>query len=527
MYFQEEFSVEEKDILSKHFSNIDKPVFCLINMPEVVKGALYARYSRSSKSLRRLFLDEFWTEGNLNNSIEIDSSKAESLYERVFTQYGDDSVAQLGSAHLACEQASNILTKILEWGRIASYLEQSTRYIYYDQKIGDRYRYITPPELNNSNLKKEYEEIMNSIFETYSKVVRSLVEIYKSEFPKEESVSLQAYNGTIRAKACDVARYFLPSSTISNVGIFASGQAYEHMLMKMRIHKSEEVRNYADMILVELRKVIPSFLKRVDVESRGVEWSNYLKNNQDNIDNYVQENLNNSPSVAPEVNLVEFENDAERKIAAYCLYSSSQKSIEDLKQIVSTMPDDEIRNILKKYTGFRKNRRHKPGRAFENSYYTFDILSDYGSFRDLQRHRLMTIEWQKMNPELGFNFPDEVKKTPYENECKELITKSTELYEKLEASFPHLKEYSLLFGHNIRYSMTMNIRQAFHLIELRTAKQGHISYRKVCMKMHDQIKDIAGHSNFYELMGFTDHEEYELQRLDSEVKQAKKKENFN
>ncbi len=254
MYFQEEFTTEEKDILLNHFSNIDKPVFCLINMPEVVKGALYARYSRSSKSLRRLFLDEFWSEGNLGDSIEIDSSKAESLYERVFTQYGDDSVAQLGSAHLACEQASNILTKILEWGRIASYLEQSTRYIYYDQKIGDKFRYITPPELNNSNLKKEYEETMDTIFETYSKVVRSLVEIYKVEFPKEESVSVQAYNGTIRAKACDVARYFLPSSTISNVGIFASGQAYEHMLMKMRIHKSEEVRNYADMILVELER---------------------------------------------------------------------------------------------------------------------------------------------------------------------------------------------------------------------------------------------------------------------------------
>ena len=289
-------------------------------MPEVVKGALYARYSRSSKSLRRLFLDEFWSEGNLNTTIEIDSSKAENLYERVFTQYGDDSVAQLGSAHLACEQSSNILTKILEWGRIASYLEQSTRYIYYDQKIGDKFRYITPPELENSYIKNEYNEVMDSIFETYSKVVRSLVDIYKEEFPKEESVSTQAYNGTIRAKACDVARYFLPASTISNVGMFASGQAYEHMLLKMRIHKSEEVRNYANMILVELRKVIPSFLKRVDVANRGVEWSKYLKDNQENIENYVLKNLDNSPSKSPEVKLVEYEEDAERKIAAYCLY---------------------------------------------------------------------------------------------------------------------------------------------------------------------------------------------------------------
>ena len=522
MYFQEEFSKEETKILLNHFTNVDKPVFCLINMPEVVKGALYARYSRSSKSLRRLFLDEFWSEGNLNTTIEIDSSKAENLYERVFTQYGDDSVAQLGSAHLACEQSSNILTKILEWGRIASYLEQSTRYIYYDQKIGDKFRYITPPELKNSDLKSEYEETMDYIFETYSKVVRSLVEIYKDEFPKDNSVSTQAYNGTIRAKACDVARYFLPASTISNVGVFASGQAYEHMLMKMRIHKSEEVRNYADMILTELRKVIPSFLKRVDVENRGIEWSNYLKNNQDNIEKYTLKNIDKEPSFAPEVKLVEYDKEAERKIAAYCLYSSSQKSIQDLKNIVSELPEKEIKNILNNYTGERKNRRHKPGRAFENSNYTFDILSDYGSFRDLQRHRLMTIEWQKMNPELGFNFPEEVKKTPFEDECNAVVEKSRDLYVKLSNEFGQLKEYSLLFGHNIRYSITMNVRQAFHLIELRTAKQGHISYRRVCMEMHNQIKEIANHNNFYELMSFTDHEEYELQRLDSEVKQSKK-----
>ena len=244
--------------------------------------------------------------------------------------------------------------------------------------------------------------------------------------------------------------------------------------------------------------------------------------NKDNIEKYTLKNIDKEPSFAPEVNLVEYDKEAERKIAAHCLYSSSQKSIQDLKNIVSELPENEIKNILNNYTGERKNRRHKPGRAFENSNYTFDILSDYGSFRDLQRHRLMTIEWQKMNPELGFNFPEEVKKTPFEDECNAVVDKSRDLYVKLSNEFGQLKEYSLLFGHNIRYSITMNVRQAFHLIELRTAKQGHISYRRVCMEMHNQIKEIANHNNFYELMSFTDHEEYELQRLDSEVKQSKK-----
>ena len=149
MFYQEEFSQKERVILKKYFTNIDKPVFALINLPEVVKGALFARYSRSPKSLRRLFLDEFLLhiENKQSNDVEdssIDISRAEKLYDRVFNEYGDDSVAQLGGAHIACEQSSNILTKILEWGRLGSYLEQSTRYIFYDQKLGDRYRYTIP-----------------------------------------------------------------------------------------------------------------------------------------------------------------------------------------------------------------------------------------------------------------------------------------------------------------------------------------------------------------------------------------------
>ena len=499
-------------------------------MPEVVKGALYARYSRSPKSLRRLFIDEFWNEEDKIDSIEIDSSKAEKLYERVFTQYGDDSVAQLGAAHIACEQSSNILTKVLEWGRIASYLEQSTRYIYYDKKLGDKYRYITPPEIKGSPLEKIYTETMDKIFDVYSELVRTLVDIYKVEFPQEEGISNQAYNGTIRAKACDVARYFLPASTLSSVGIFASGQAYEQMIMKMRVHPSEEVRNYADMILEELRKVIPSFLKRVDVENRGVEWSNYMRKNQIETANYVSKNLDKIPSIKndevnDEVQLVEWESGAERKIAAYCLYSSSQKSLKELNKFVENLSESEIKEILLNYTGTRTNRRHKPGRAFENSFYTFDILSDYGAFRDLQRHRLMTIEWQKMTPDLGFDMPEEVNKAGLIDKCLSLVETSVELYKKLDREFPDIKEYALLFGHKIRYSVTLNVRQAFHLIELRTAKQGHVSYRNICQKMHMLIKQKAGHNVFHELMSFVDHENYELQRLDSELKQSGKENN--
>src|ERR1700690_3116574 len=135
-YAVETFSADEEDILRRYVPNLDQPVFALVNLPEVVKGALFARYSRSPKSLRRLFLDEFVGELDITGDTSLDATvglrRAEELYERVFGDYGDDSVAQLGGVHLACEQASNVLTKMLEWGRLMSYLEQSTRYVPYD-----------------------------------------------------------------------------------------------------------------------------------------------------------------------------------------------------------------------------------------------------------------------------------------------------------------------------------------------------------------------------------------------------------
>ena len=293
MYVREIFTRHERAILSRFFTNIDGPVFALINLPEVVKGALFARYSRSHKSLRRLFLDEFYDQTDITLEEQNDSTvntdvvsvdRAEGLFDRVFSEYGDDSVAQLGGAHIACEQASNILTKVLEWGRLAAYLEQSTRYIFYDQKLGDDYRYIVPPEIENGMIASHYKDTVDWLFDEYSQLVHTCVTFYENEYPRQSGDSKFIYNASIRAKACDVARGLLPASTYSNVGIFATGQAYEQLLIRMNSHPLEEVREYAQKMLVELRKVIPSFMKRVDLPNRGVAWSRYLKENYDAVE---------------------------------------------------------------------------------------------------------------------------------------------------------------------------------------------------------------------------------------------------
>ena len=233
LYVPESFTAEEEDILRRYFTNLDGPVFALVNLPEVVKGALFARYSRSAKSLRRLFLDEFIGELDVAGDQTVDATvglqRAEDLYEKVFFEYGDDSVAQLGGVHLACEQASNLLTKILEWGRLASYLEQSTRYIAYDARLGGRYRYYRDPAILSSPFGTRYVGDLDRLFDTYAQLVEAVQDHVRAAVPKQAGDSDFVYRQATRAKALDAVRGVLPAASTSNVGIYGSGQAFESL----------------------------------------------------------------------------------------------------------------------------------------------------------------------------------------------------------------------------------------------------------------------------------------------------------
>ena len=276
----EHFTADEAAVLRPYVTNLDRPVFALVNLPEVVKGALFARYSRSSKSLRRLFLDEFVADLDLTGDLTVDASvglaRAEELYNRVFLEYGDDSVAQLGGVHLACEQASNLLTKVLERGRLMAYLEQSTRYIPYTARLAGRYRYHRPPGILESTLGLRYIADLDAAFDDYTACLPVLLDWARERYPKDRRDSDFVYQQSLKAKACDAARGILPAATLSNVGIYGTGQSFEALLLRMRAHPLPEARSYAAMMLDELRKVIPSFLTRVDRPERGGAWSAYL-----------------------------------------------------------------------------------------------------------------------------------------------------------------------------------------------------------------------------------------------------------
>ena len=534
LYFiQESFTDQELEILNKYFTNTDKPVFGLINLPDVVKGALFARYSRSNKSLRRLFLDEFYTHSTklTTDSMPVAGmERASSLYDKMILDFGDDSVAQLGGAHIACEQVSNILTKIIEKGRIASYLEQSTRYVYYNKKINGQYHYVIPPEIAGSPLESLYKEYMDFLFDTYTEILEELTPILKKKYPQGEKQTDRAWEAIIRAKACDIVRGLLPASTRSNLGVYANGQAFEYMLVKMYASDNAEVIQYADMILHELRKIIPAFLTRVDLENRGKLWSQYIKDIHSDM-NGVVKSLLKKETVAlairhtqNEVNLIAWDKDGLDKIIQSILFEYTFESEKDIQKRIETFTEEEKRDILKKYCGNRQNRRHKPGRALETISYKFEVLSDYGAFRDLQRHRMLTLEWQKLSPRNGYIIPIELEDLPrlkklYEN----ALIKSEGIYEKINDAFgEEVAQYVIPFAYRVRYEICMNLREATHFIELRSQKQGHYSYRKVCIDMHDLIINKAKHDFVDDCMKFVDKNFYDLSREDAENKKDRK-----
>ncbi|MXY25073.1 MAG: thymidylate synthase [Acidobacteria bacterium] len=551
----ETFTPAEAAALSPYFGNTDSPIFVLTNLPEVVKGALFARYSRSAKSVRRLFLDEF-----LETAGEVDhggaegpgSARAETLYRRVFDQYGDDSVAQLGGAHLACEGVSNVLTKVLERGRLMSYLEQSTRYVPYTQRPDGRWKYVIPGELQEDAERADYAAVLDRAFETYARWIEPMQRLFRERHPQAEGDSDGVYRAVIRAKALDTLRGLLPAATRSNVGIYGSGQAWEALLLRMRAHTLAESREVAGLMLPELRKVIPAFLQRVDREDRGVRWSGYLREqraatealaasmdgpggvHRGGVEQVAGLEAGapagapaDAPSGAPagdEVTLTDFDPDGEVKVVAAALYAASDVSHGQLLARARAMSTEERVRALRAYAGERSNRRHRPGRAFEHADYTFDILSDYGAFRDLQRHRLLTLDWQALTARHGCTRPEAIDAVGARDDWDRVMGDSADLAARIAGRHsPLVAQYAVAMAYRIRFYMRMNAREAMHVIELRTTPQGHPAYRRVCQRMHRLIAERAGHRAIAEAMTFADHSEVELERLDSERASERKR----
>ncbi len=511
------WSQKEKKILKNHFTNLNDNVFGLVNLPEVIKGTLFSRYSRSGKNLRRLFLDEFWRHRELrhlwrqNTWKHLDVGRAEDFYERVLVGYGDNSVAELGGAHIALENISILATKPLEEHRLGlSFLEKSTRYVYFDRrdKNGD-YLFYRPAEIMNSSFRDDYLRAVNLLFDTYSHLVRELQPKLKRLIPGDEKDP--AYRFSIRAKACDLARPLLPLAALANMGIYANGRAFEYLITTLLAHPLDEVRKTALAMNRELRKIIPAFIKRATSE-KGEVYRKYLQNRRWQLKPWQKQWQGKEIHKKPLVRMVDYDRSAESKILQLIAYSRSNLSYSELKRRLAKLTSRQKKQILRDYLAGRQNRFHKPGRALEEVYFSFEIVADWGVYKDLMRHRVLTRHHQTFTSGLGYRMPPYVEVAGFAKPYRRAMEVAAAAQQAIAKKMPVASQYLVNHGSINRFYIRLNLREAVHLVELRSQRQGHPWYREVAQEIGRQIKGklpILGKIVF----PFMDENDYELERL--------------
>jgi thymidylate synthase ThyX len=534
-----DFSDKEKSILDQHFSNSDKHVFAITTPRQVDRGALMSRYSRSDKTMRKIFLDEFVANPN----------RGKEFYSKILSDYGDDSVAELGEAQVAVEWISNIAAKKIEDQRIGlSYLEKSSRYIPFDKKVGNMYKYYRDERILKSKYADLYIKSCDHSFNVYSKSINlmqrfiseiepiddfmyfdSITKLEKpfSKLSNDQDIesAKKVYHSTVRSQTLDILRNLLPASTLTNLGITGNGRAFEYLLTRLYCSELNELKNLAQLLNSELDCVIPSFIKRVN-EKHGKSLQSFMINTNKEISKLTDKYLKNiKPDLSPvDVRLIDYmdNKDAEVKVVSAILYENAKgQSLNDITKLVKSFPQARRNEIILTYTKFRGNRRHRPGRAFEMVEYLFEMFTNFGMFRDLHRHRILTMERQLLSTKHGYDIPKEIIESGIEKDFKDCMYLSNNTYQNIVKTMPVEAQYAVNFAYKYPYFIKINLRELYHVIELRTTAQGHPDYRYICQKMFKKINDI--HPLLMKGMKFVDLNQYGLGRFDTEKRKEMKR----
>jgi thymidylate synthase ThyX len=545
----EKFTPNEEAILSHHFSNTDKNVFLVTTPSQTDRGALMSRYSRTDKSMRRVFLDEFLTNPN----------RGEEFYNKVLIEFGDDSVAELGSQHIALENVSQIAVKFVEDSRIGlSYLEKSTRYVDLSKKMEDGgFKFYRGPSMMNSRFADDYLQSCNLSFQTYADSIEPMKVHLGEKYPITDPLFLfkdedglekpfdslrnekhvvaaqNSYKAALKAKALDTIRGLLPASTLTNAGVTGTNRAFEYLLTKMYGSDIEEIQALATGMEAEINKVSPSFIKRANNE-QGKDMQNYHRHTRQTMTQNMKawekssslKHLNESILDLPTSQLIDWESNAkaEKKVVEAMLFERSDLPYQAIRKIVSDMSAKDRKGQINDYTMYRNNRRQRPGRAYEFVDYTFAMLTDFGIFRDLHRHRILTMERQLLSTKMGYEMPQEIADAGLEKNFREVMKNTNDTYRNISHDNPTEAQYVVNFAYKYPYVMKMNLRELAHLAELRTISGGHPDYRHVAQDMYTGVKKV--HPNLARGLKFVDFNEYKFGRLASEKKIEEKKMNL-
>ncbi len=533
----ETFTPEQIKILEKYVTSTSGNIFVLRNLPEVIKGALFSRYSRSTLGLRSLLLKEFISneQDTAFASIAGDASsiqdqtaaikKAQNFYDRILDGYGDDSIGELGGAHVAIENVSLLAAKYIQDSRIGgSPLEKSTRYVYFDQKFQGEYLFYRDPVLMTSAYRDLYITTANMLFDTYSRLIPPLTALIGAKMPKAADVPQGAYQAALRAKVLDCLRGLLPAATLTNMGMFGNGRFFEQLINKMHVNTLAEMQEIGGKLHVELAKVIPSFVRRSDLNHHSHQaFAQFFASMQTELKAAAERNQE-IPSRQEEVGvrLISYDSESVIKVAASLLFAHSNKSLTDLWLHCKHLPEEEILRILDAGCGSRENRRQKSPRALEHASFTFEIIADFGVYRDLHRHRTLTQERQQLSCDYGYYVPKEIAGTELEADYILALQKAKDAYDALAKELPEEAQYIVPQAYNIRWYFHVNLRALQWLTELRSASAGHPGYRRVAQLMAKQVGAVF--PSFERFLKFVDYEGYELGRLQQEIKQEIKQE---
>lgn len=540
----EEFTESQIKVLKRYVTNTSSHVFVLRNLPEVIKGALFSRYSRSSLGLRSLLLKEFIANNeeaafeaivgpSPKNEEELQAHQAEAIkkaqafYDRILDGYGDDSIGELGGAHLAIENISMIAAKLIEDQRIGgSPLEKSTRYIYFDQKVKGEYLFYREPILMTSAYRDSYVQTCNMLFDTYSRLIPPMTAIIEQRFPKDPSISKAAYTAALRAKVLDCLRGLLPAGTLTNMGIYGNGRFFEHLIHKLNCQNLAELQDIGKRSYQELAKVIPSFVRRSDPAHRTHQsYAQFSETMNSELKLIAEQHLGHCErSLQSGVRLVSHDPEAVTKVAAAMLFSSGNKGLPEIWNYCKTLSDEELARILDAGCNARENRRQKSPRALEHAEFTFEVVTDFGAYRDLHRHRILTQERQFLSCDYGFYTPPELQNTPYEEDYCHALNQAKEVFDVIAAELPEEAQYVVPMAYNIRWYFHVNLRALQWLCELRSSPAGHPSYRYIAQTMARQVcNTIPAFERFFK---FVDYEGYELGRLDQEQRKVEKQQSL-
>lgn len=538
----EEFTESQIKILQRYVTNATSNIFALRNLPEVIKGALFSRYSRSSLGLRSLLLKDFILNeetafsaiAGIHANAERDEAeiedqimaikKAQNFYDRILDGYGDDSIGELGGAHLAIENISMIAAKVIEDSRIGgSPLEKSTRYIYFDQKVDGEYLYFREPILMTSAFREAYIKTCNFLFETYSALIPPLTELMEKKFPKEHDVSKVAYTAALRAKVLDCLRGLLPASALTKMGMYGNGRFFESLIQKLNCHNLAEMQDIGKKSFQELSKVIPSFIRRGDpahkyqksYEQFREQMSNDLKLLSD------RHTASISKMQHPGVRLISYDLESPAKVAAALLFEHTDVGLHELQEYCRALPEEELNRILDSASNFRENRRHKSPRALEHATFTFEIVADFGIYRDLHRHRILTQDRQMLTCNFGYFIPHEIIDTEMEKQYRNAMDEAKKVYASIAEELPEEAQYVVPMAYNMHWYFHVNLRSLQWLCELRSAPAGHPSYRFIAQELAKQVSKVF--PSFERFFKFVDYDGYELGRLGQEIRTVEKR----